>query len=104
MTVDSAHALVTLRKMSGLTPASLFIPLHPLLFPFLFLSFFFPKLQDASMHVFMFCKKELFLLLMLSSIMIIICVRDADLYKQAVVKCTWEGQNDRRDAADHASS
>lgn len=41
---------------------------------------------------------------MLSSIVIIVCVRDAELYKQAVVKCTWEGQNDRRDAADRASS
>lgn len=72
-----------------------------LLFPFLFLSFFSPKLQD---FVFMFYKKELFLLLMLSSIMITVCVCDAELYKQAVVKCTWEGQSDRRDAADHASS
>lgn len=71
-------------------------------FPFPLLVFFF--FQNVSMHVFMFCKKELFLLLMLSSIMIIVCVREAELYKQAVVKCTWEGQNDRRDAADHASS
>lgn len=73
-------------------------------FPFPLLVFFSPKLQDFNMHVLMFCKKELFLLLMLSSIMIIVCVREAELYKQAVVKCTWEGQNDRRDAADHASS